>query len=84
MARFEPPKEHDPQFAYNCERCKFNWNCGFTCACVMETRFRCSECGARKKMPAPPKKRQNEVNAALIAGGYAPEFLAKGKRERGP
>ncbi len=25
--------EHNPQFRYDCDNCKFNWNCGLPCGC---------------------------------------------------
>ena len=29
---FEPPKKHEPKHKYDCEHCKFNWSCGFSCS----------------------------------------------------
>ena len=30
-----PPKNHNPKHKYDCENCKFNWCCGFTCSCII-------------------------------------------------
>jgi len=72
--RFPPPEEHKPEFIYDCEFCKFNWQCGFTCLCILDKS---------KEMPMPPRSRQKEVNDALIEAGYEPEFLGANKRNRG-
>ena len=65
---------HNPRYAYDCKRCKYNWCCGFTCKCAIE---------AGNDYPMPPRSRQKEVNDALIEAGLEPEFLAANKRNRG-
>lgn len=60
---------HNPRYAYDCDPCKFNWCCGPTCACLFFGT-----------LPKPPKARQREVDAALIAKGYEPEY---GKKQVG-
>lgn len=32
---FEPPKKHEPKHRYDCEKCKYNWCCGYNCACKL-------------------------------------------------
>jgi hypothetical protein len=57
---------HSPRFQYDCGRCKFNWNCGPTCACALLL-------GGRK-WPEPPEDRKKEVDAACIAVCLLPEY----------
>jgi len=28
-----PEVNHNPQHRYDCDNCKFNWNCGLSCSC---------------------------------------------------
>jgi len=44
---------HDPRWQYDCGRCKFSWNCGPACDCVL------------KELRDPPPKRRVEVDQAL-------------------
>lgn len=30
-------KEHNPRHQYDCENCKFNWQCGLACSCVWKS-----------------------------------------------
>jgi hypothetical protein len=46
--------EHEPRYKYDCERCKFNWNCGILCACVL----------SKRAFPDPPPERAKEVKEA--------------------
>ena len=41
--------EHNPRYRYDCGRCKFHWNCGILCECVLW------------KAPDPPNERAMEV-----------------------
>jgi len=43
------PKKHNPRYKYDCGRCKFSWNCGELCSCVLY------------EMGDPPPKRKEEV-----------------------
>lgn len=36
--RFKEPKEHNPKHKYDCEKCKFNWCCGFECSCQLHDK----------------------------------------------
>jgi len=29
-------EKHNPKYKYDCGNCKFNWNCGLTCSCVLK------------------------------------------------
>ena len=49
---------HNPQWKYDCTNCKFNWNCGPLCHCVL--------CG----YPDPPEDRRREVSEARVLNGY--------------
>ena len=31
--------DHDPQHRYDCGRCKFSWNCGLACSCVLDSDY---------------------------------------------
>lgn len=44
------PKEHKPRYKYDCDRCKFHWNCGLLCSCVL------------REMGDPPPRRKERVN----------------------
>jgi len=59
-----------PKHEYDCPPCKFNWNCGYTCSCIL------------KKLPPPPLNIRQAVNEALIKNGYEPEFKENNKRNR--
>jgi hypothetical protein len=61
---------HEPRWEYDCERCKFNWNCGPTCRCLIRGPH-------YAHLPATPPRRQREVDAALVAAGLQPEFRAR-------
>lgn len=50
--------KHEPRHRYDCERCKFSWCCGPTCACIL-TR--------NKSIPQAPEERLVEV-ARLTLG----------------
>lgn len=63
--------EHRPRYQYDCKNCKFSWCCGPTCSCSLKHRF-----------SDPPRKRQDEVDAALVQIGYAPQFRGKGAQRR--
>ena len=63
--------EHAPRWQYDCTRCKFSWCCGPAC-----------HCNYMHKLPDPPRKRQNEVDTALVQLGYAPQFHGKGAQRR--
>lgn len=43
--------KHNPQHKYDCGNCKFNWCCGYTCACHI------------KDVPEPPKWLQKSLKA---------------------
>lgn len=47
--------KHDPRHRYDCGRCKFNWNCGILCSCVLSDAY-----------GSPPKSRAKEVEEAHI------------------
>lgn len=32
----EKIKKHNPKHEYDCENCKFNWCCGFSCSCGLK------------------------------------------------
>ena len=32
-------KEKRPKHKYDCEPCKFNWCCGFDCACILGSKL---------------------------------------------
>lgn len=61
---------HAPRYLYDCERCKFSWNCGYTCACVMERALL-----KGKKLPHPPKKIREKVDKALMERGLMPRYI---------
>ena len=60
----------DPKFTYDCKNCKFNWNCGYACACIYDG-----------KLPNPPKAIQLKVNKALVTEGYFPKFSTEGDND---
>jgi hypothetical protein len=49
------PEWHSPRYSYDCDNCKFNWNCGPLCACHL----------AHQGYPEPPPKRAAEVARLL-------------------
>jgi len=57
--------QHAPRWSYDCKRCKFSWCCGATCACLYES------------VGGTPRKRQDEVDAALVKLGMEPQFRSK-------
>ncbi len=61
-------KDHAPRFIYDCERCKFNWCCGYCCSCVLVQKL---------KLKDPPEKIQYAVNLALLKDGYTTQFKDK-------
>jgi len=64
------PKNHNPRYLYDCDRCKFNWCCGPLCACALNL-------GADRGFKENPK-RQAEVEKLQHnwrkSKGYTPEF----------
>lgn len=50
--------KHKPRHRYDCERCKFSWCCGPTCACVL-TRD--------NNIPQAPEERLIEVARLTLA-----------------
>lgn len=68
-----PVLNHAPRYQYDCDRCKFSWCCGPTCVCVL---------ASRTNLPEPPRERQDEVDAALVKAGYAPQFRGEGAQRR--
>jgi len=54
---FEQPEVHAPRFAFDCENCKYNWCCGYACACVYESGHR--------KLPDPPDRIKILVNKTM-------------------
>ena len=63
---------HAPRYLYDCSNCKFSWCCGPTCHCILSS----------DGLPDPPRERQDEVDAALIAVGLVPEFHGTGAHHR--
>ena len=59
--------EHNPQYRFDCEHCKFNWCCGILCACDLD-------------LPDPPSNVRMKVNDARMANGYSIEFKHIGKK----
>lgn len=53
---------HNPKYKYDCYNCKFNWNCGYGCACVL------------KGLDNPPIPIQIEVNLVRLLDGSTIEF----------
>jgi len=41
-------QNHNPRFVYDCGHCKFSWNCGPLCSCVLASRTKLPEDPARK------------------------------------
>lgn len=71
MSSINENVEHNPSCQYDCKHCKFFWCCGPTCHCTY-----------MNKLPDPPRERQDEVDAALVKIGYAPQFRGKGAQRR--
>jgi len=40
---------HNPKHKFDCGNCKFNWNCGYLCSCVL------------KESPEPPEWLQKQL-----------------------
>lgn len=45
------------RYRYDCDHCKFNWNCGPLCSCVLR----------RENVGPTPRKRMREVNRLVAA-----------------
>ena len=60
--------KHNPRYIYDCERCKFNWCCGYTCACILEKPPR---------LPEPPIDIKIAVDTALIEVNLKPHYKLK-------
>lgn len=60
--------EHAPRYKYDCDRCKFNWNCGILCDCVLK--------GAQD----PPLERARKV--AAVQGRWRQRRLIADKLEQ--
>ena len=56
------PKSHKPRYKFDCDRCKFNWCCGYTCVCVL------------RNASDPPLTVKKLVNQALLDAGFSIEF----------
>ena len=54
--------KHKPEFNYDCDHCKFSWNCGYHCGCVL-------------KLSDPPGTIQNKVNESLLELGEEQKFF---------
>lgn len=72
----KPEINHAPRYHYDCGRCKFSWCCGPTCKCGPLH----DQTG--NLLPEPPRKRQDEVDAALVAAGLFPQFRGPGAQRR--
>ena len=48
---FNPHTNHNPKHKYDCGNCKFNWCCGYLCACNL------------KESPEPPEWLQRQLKA---------------------
>lgn len=55
--------KHNPQYYYDCDNCKFNWNCGYTCACALKL--------TGKKYPEAPEHVKIAVIEARQAEGLS-------------
>ena len=55
-----------PKYAYDCENCKFEWNCGYTCFC-----------NYKNKRPEPPDNIKLLVNDALKKSGLRNQYCTK-------
>ena len=44
--------KHNPQYKYDCDNCKFNWCCGYVCACNL------------RQLPEPPEHVVQKVKEA--------------------
>ena len=40
----------NPRHKYDCDSCKFNWNCGILCGCV------------KRNLPEPPERFQKAID----------------------
>ena len=54
--------KHNPRYRYDCKRCKFSWDCGYT-----------TQCNVRGDDP--PEKVKIKVNKALNEAGLEAEFV---------
>lgn len=79
MSRHKPTAAseigHNPRYQYDCERCKYHWCCGPTCQCMLRDYN-------GVLLREPPRKRQDEVDAALVKVGLCPQYRGKGAQRR--
>ncbi len=62
-------KDHQPRWKYDCTRCKFDWNCGPLCACILSEHV------------DPPDNRKLEVDSLLLKAGLTTTYLTALTRE---
>lgn len=53
--------EHRPRYRFDCERCKFSWNCGPQCSCAL----------AQVPLRLTPRRRLLAVAKERQDGGFA-------------
>lgn len=58
--------EHAPRHYYDCENCKFNWSCGYTCDCSLTV--------TSKNIIGVPLEVRVKVNNARAEVGLYPRF----------
>ena len=57
--RLPEANDHAPRHRYDCGRCKFSWNCGLACGCVLK----------RGEYDAPPERVKMERLRAFLDEG---------------
>jgi len=66
-AKFVPKKA--PEFQYDCDHCKYNWCCGYTCGCLYVGR------NLGELLPDPPIRVRAAVNFARHGKGMMPKYI---------